>query len=224
MTNTALIEACAEVVEKILLDAEKGHDWFHIQRVRRNALIIQAEEGGNLLAVELAALLHDIDDAKFNGGDESAGARKAEEILRDLNAPAELIAAVSQLILHCSFKGGQKDDKPSLELQILRDADRLDAIGAIGIARTFHYGGFKDQAIYDPSILVRQEMTVDEYRNGKSSTINHFYEKLLLLKDGMYTAKGQALALERHQFMEQFLTQFYKEWSGDEEKDQAQQN
>lgn len=208
-----LLEACAEEVEKLLLDAEKGHDWFHIQRVRRNVRHLQAQEGGQLLVLELAALLHDINDAKFNGGDEGAGARKAAAILQKLGADAPLIAQVSDLILHCSFKGGQKDDEPSLELQILRDADRLDAIGAIGIARTFHYGGFKDQAIYDPSLPVREQMSVDEYRNGKSSTINHFYEKLLLLKDGMYTETGKALALERHQFMEQFLAQFYREWS-----------
>lgn len=213
MTKSSLFEACSEQVENLLKDAEKGHDWFHIQRVLKNVRLIQAQEGGDLLSLELAALLHDIDDAKFNGGDEGAGARQAAAILRRLGAPEELISKVSSLILQCSFKGGQKADQPNLELQILRDADRLDAIGAIGIARTFHFGGFKNQALYDPDIPVRKNMSSEEYRMGKSSTINHFYEKLLLLKDGMYTATGRDIAAKRHQFMEQFLDQFFNEWS-----------
>ena len=213
MTKSSLFEACSEQVENLLKDAEKGHDWFHIQRVLKNVRLIQAQEGGDLLSLELAALLHDIDDAKFNGGDEGAGARQAAAILMRLGAPQELISKVSSLILQCSFKGGQKADQPNLELQILRDADRLDAIGAIGIARTFHFGGFKNQALYDPDIPVRKNMSSEEYRMGKSSTINHFYEKLLLLKDGMYTETGRDIAAKRHQFMEQFLDQFFNEWS-----------
>jgi len=212
MTNEALILNCERLVEHLLKDAEKGHDWFHIQRVRANMRQIQAKEGGDLMLLELAALLHDIDDAKFNGGDENAGARKAREILHQLSLEASLVEEVCFLIANCSFKGGQKADNPSLELQILRDADRLDAIGAIGIARTFHYGGYKNQAIYDPAIPVREKMSTEEYRNGKSSTINHFYEKLLKLKDGMYTPTGRQIAEKRHLFMEEYLKHFFEEW------------
>ena len=212
MTNASIISSCEHLVKHLLKDAEKGHDWFHIQRVRANMRQIQAAEGGDLLQLELATILHDIDDAKFNGGDENAGARRAREILNQLSLDEPLIDKVCFLIANCSFKGGQKADNPSLELQILRDADRLDAIGAIGIARTFHYGGYKNQAIYDPAIPVREKMSTEEYRNGKSSTINHFYEKLLKLKEGMYTQTGQQIAETRHRFMEEYLKQFFEEW------------
>lgn len=212
MINKLVISECEQLVQHHLKDAEKGHDWFHIQRVRANMRQIQAAEGGDLMLLDLAALLHDIDDAKFNGGDEDAGARKAREILIQLSLDESRIDKVCFLIANCSFKGGQKQDNPSLELQILRDADRLDAIGAIGIARTFHYGGFKNQAIYDPAIPVREKMSPEEYRNGKSSTINHFYEKLLKLKEGMYTSTGQKIAEKRHYFMEEYLKQFFTEW------------
>ncbi len=214
MTKSELLESCAEKVQSLLVGAEKGHDWFHIQRVRKNVFLLQSNEGGDLFILELAALLHDIDDAKFNGGDELAGAKKARRILEELDADQSTIDEVVSLVAQCSYKGGQVDDQPKLELQILRDADRLDAIGAIGVARTFHYGGFKNQALYDPEIPVREKMTPEEYRTGKSSTINHFYEKLLKLKDGMYTETGKRLAADRHQFLEAFLDQFMSEWNG----------
>lgn len=216
MEARELIAQCEAQVQELLKEAEKGHDWFHIQRVRTNALRLQAAEGGDLLALHLAALLHDVDDAKFNGGDEEAGSRLALQILKDLGAPEALQLKVADLVAHCSYKGGQADDNPGLELQILRDADRLDAIGAIGIARSFHYGGFKNQAIYDPQIPVRDKMSIEEYRRSISSTINHFYEKLLKLKDGMYTKKGREMAEGRHRYMETFLQQFLQEWSAED--------
>lgn len=212
MTNSGLIKALEAEVKNRLEDAEKGHDWFHIQRVRKQALNIQAIEGGNAFHIELAALLHDIDDPKFNGGDVQAGGLAAAEILRRLGAEAGTIKAVSYLVEHCGYKGGNSSKEPNLDLQILRDADRLDAIGAIGIARTFNYGGFKNQALYDPEIPVREEISVAAYYQEKSSTINHFYEKLLKLKDGMYTATARKLAEKRHLFLEQFLDQFFQEW------------
>lgn len=213
MKADKLIKACEQALKDQAQEAEKGHDWFHIERVRRNALFLQEREGGDRHLIELAALLHDIDDAKFNGGDEEAGARAAKAFLKGLGAEGELSERVADLVARCSFKGGVIQDSPEIELQILRDADRLDAIGAIGIARTFHYGGYKNQAIYDPHLPVREKLTLKAYREGKSTTINHFYEKLLKLKDGMYTKTASKLAEERHQFMESFLKQFYSEWS-----------
>lgn len=212
MINSDFIKALEAEVKNRLIEAEKGHDWFHIQRVRKQALNIQAREGGNAFHIELAALLHDIDDPKFNGGDVRAGGLAAAEILTNLAADTETVKTVSYLVEHCGYKGGNSSPEPSLELQILRDADRLDAIGAIGIARTFNYGGFKNQALYDPEIPVREEISVSAYYQEKSSTINHFYEKLLKLKDGMYTPTARKLAEKRHQFLEQFLDQFFQEW------------
>jgi len=213
MTNAELIKACENEIRALSADAEKGHDWFHINRVRNNALKIQAVEGGDRQSLELAALLHDIDDAKFNGGDEEAGAEKAFALLLSLGASEPMSRQIADWIAACSYKGGNQKESDQLEVLILRDADRLDAIGAIGIARCFHYGGFKNQAIYDPEIMVRDQMSTQEYRQGKSSSINHFYEKLLKLKDGMHTATGKAMAEERHQFMLNYLEQFYQEWS-----------
>lgn len=212
MANSDLIKATEKEVKQRLQEAEKGHDWFHIERVRKQALNIQAKEGGNALYLELAALLHDIDDPKFNGGDLKAGGRAAAAILNQLGADAETQRAVSYLVEHCGYKGGHSSVEPNLELQILRDADRLDAIGAIGIARTFHYGGFKNQALYDPEIPVREAISIAAYYQEKSSTINHFYEKLLKLKEGMYTPTAQKLAEKRHAFLEDFLQQFFAEW------------
>ncbi|WP_421751519.1 HD domain-containing protein [Croceimicrobium sp.] len=213
MTNAQLIEACEKEVRALSNTAEKGHDWFHINRVRNNALKIQALEGGDRDSLELAALLHDIDDAKFNGGDEKAGAEKAFALLLSLGASEPKSRQISDWIAACSYKGGNQKESDQLEVLILRDADRLDAIGAIGIARCFHYGGFKNQAIYDPDIPVRDRMSTQEYRQGPSSSINHFHEKLLKLKEGMYTATAKAMAEERHQFMLRYLEQFYEEWS-----------
>lgn len=208
-----LLAETEKAVKAHLAEAEKGHDWQHIKRVRNMALKIQDAEGGDRLLIELAALLHDIDDPKFNGGDLKAGGRASAQMLIALGADETLASKVRFLVENCSFKGGQADTfERSLELQILRDADRLDAIGAIGIARTFHYGGFKNQAIYDPKIPVRDKISPEAYYHDRSSTINHFYEKLLKLKDGMYTQTAKAIAEERHTYMEAFLKRFIQEW------------
>ncbi|SEV94849.1 uncharacterized protein SAMN05428988_0707 [Chitinophaga sp. YR573] len=202
-------------VKKELAGAEGGHDWWHIYRVWQLAKHIAAEEDVNMLVVELGALLHDIADAKFHGGDESVGPAKARQFMESIQVPADVIQHVTDIIEHISFKGGQQAGKfYSPELGVVQDADRLDALGAIGIARTFNYGGFKNRAIYDPGIAPDLQMTKEQYKNSTAPTINHFYEKLLLLKDRMNTATGRKLAEERHLFMEQFLERFYKEWEG----------
>ncbi|WGK65727.1 HD domain-containing protein [Croceiramulus getboli] len=210
-----LIEKAKAFVQDSLKHAEGGHDWFHVLRVYRNALLIAEKEAVDTTTVALGALLHDIADPKFHDGDETLGPRLAREFLQEQNAPGELIEEVIYIIQHCSFGGGfQKAKKPSLALQIIQDADRLDALGAIGIARTFNYGGFKNRALYDPSIPPQQYATKSAYRNSKAPTINHFYEKLLLLKDEMHTTTAKKIAEERHAFMETFLEQFYAEWEG----------
>lgn len=202
-------------VKKELAGAEGGHDWWHIYRVWQLAKHIAAQEDVNMLVVELGALLHDIADAKFHGGDESVGPAKARQFMESIQVPADVVQHVTDIIEHISFKGGQQAGKfYSPELGVVQDADRLDALGAIGIARTFNYGGFKNRAIYDPGIAPDLQMTKEQYKNSTAPTINHFYEKLLLLKDRMNTATGRKLAEERHLFMEQFLERFYKEWEG----------
>ena len=202
-------------VQKTLADAEGGHDWFHIERVWKNAMLIAREENCDMELVQLAALLHDIADSKFHGGDEEIGPRTATNWLRSQNYPLDRIDRITSIIRAISYKGGSNiHEDHSIEFHIVQDADRLDAIGAIGIARTFNYGGFKNRAIYDPSIAPNLNMTKEEYKKSTAPTINHFYEKLLLLKDRMNTKTGRELALERHRFMESFLDQFYAEWNG----------
>jgi uncharacterized protein len=212
--SNSIIET-VQYVKKTLSGAEGGHDWFHIERVWKNAKLIASGEECDLEVVELAALLHDIADSKFHGGDEAIGPQKAKEYLETQNIDSEKVAHVIAIIENISFKGGHnKRTHDSIELDIVQDADRLDAIGAIGIARTFNYGGFKNRAIYDPSIAPNLNMTKEEYKKSKAPTINHFYEKLLLLKDLMNTATGKSIALERHKYMEGFLNQFFAEWNG----------
>lgn len=203
-------------VKKTLSGAEGGHDWQHIQRVYLNAKrIAQEEPECNQTVVELAALLHDIADSKFNGGDESIGPKTARVFLEGLGVDVAIIEHVVLIIENISYKGGNFENKfNSLELQIVQDADRLDAIGAIGIARTFNYGGFKNNPLFDPAIDPRMNMTKEEYKNHTGTTINHFYEKLLLLKDLMNTETGRRLAENRHRYMEGFLAQFYAECDG----------
>jgi uncharacterized protein len=202
-------------VKKELAGAESGHDWWHIYRVWQLSKHIAAQEDVNMLVVELSALLHDIADAKFHGGDESIGPAKARHFMESIQVPVEVIEHVTAIIENISFKGGNQDGKfYSVELGVVQDADRLDALGAIGIARTFNYGGFKNRSIYDPAILPDLQMTREQYKHSSTPTINHFYEKLLLLKDRMNTATGRKLAEERHLFMEQFLERFYREWEG----------
>lgn len=215
MSQKNLVENTILFVKETLKNAEGGHDWFHIERVLNNSRNIAEKENANLQIVELGALLHDIADSKFHDGDETVGPRKAEEFLRSQNAPEEVIDHVIKIIENISFKGGNITQKfKSIELDIVQDADRLDALGAIGISRTFNYGGFKGRALYDPEIKPNLNMTKEEYKASNAPTINHFYEKLLLLKDRMNTETGRKIAAERHLFMEQFLEQFYAEWNG----------
>ena len=213
--NTDLINNTILFVKKQLENAEGGHDWFHIERVYRNALLIAQEEKCDLQIVQLGALLHDIAYSKFHNGDESIGPKIAREFLESQQLDSEKISNVIAIIENISFKGGNFEKKfSSIELNIVQDADRLDAIGAIGIARAFNYGGFKNRALYDPKIAPKLKMSTEEYKKSQAPTLNHFYEKLLLLKDKMNTTTAKKIAEERHRFMESFLAQFYAEWDG----------
>ena len=217
MTNTTIVEETIAFVKETLQGAEGGHDWFHIQRVFRNSLLIAKDEKDiDILVVSLGALLHDIADAKFHDGDETIGPKLAKEFLDSLGVDKAITKHVVQIIDNISFKktlekGGVKFS--SKELDIIQDADRLDAIGAIGIARTFNYGGFKNREIYNPDIPPNLHMTKEEYKKSSAPTINHFYEKLLLLKDKMNTKNGKILAEQRHQYMLDYLEQFSHEWN-----------
>jgi uncharacterized protein len=216
MNHEDIIEKTIDFVKETLANAEGGHDWWHIQRVWKVAkYIAQHETHATLLVVELGALLHDIADSKFHGGDETIAPRKARAFLESWQVSEEVISHVENIITHISFKGGNFTKQfHSLELDIVQDADRLDAIGAIGIARAFNYGGFKNRELYNPDIKPDLNMTKEAYKNSQAPTLNHFYEKLLLLKDGMNTATGKLMAIQRHAFMEQFLDEFYQEWDG----------
>ena len=216
MNNSDLIHNTIVFVKQNLENAEGGHDWFHIERVYKNALLIAKDEVCDLKVVQLGALLHDIADSKFHDGDETIGPKKAREFLASLSIASEDVEHVVQIIENISFKGGNFEKTfNSVEFQIVQDADRLDAIGAIGIARTFNYGGYKNRSIYNPEIAPKINMTKEEYKKSEAPTINHFYEKLLLLKDKMNTETGKKLAKNRHVFMERFLAQFYAEWDGE---------
>jgi uncharacterized protein len=211
-----IIDKTILFVKEQLKNAEGGHDWFHIERVYRNSILIAKNEQCNLEIVKLGALLHDIADSKFHNGDETVGPKVARTFLENENVAEETIIHVVQIIENISFKGGNFEKKfTSKELEIVQDADRLDALGAIGIARTFNYGGFKNRSIYDPNIAPKFNMSKEEYKNSEAPTINHFYEKLLLLKDKMNTESGKKIADERHLYMENFLSQFYAEWEGE---------
>ncbi len=214
--QTQLVAQTAAYVQQALQHAEGGHDWWHIYRVWNNAKLIAATETVDLLTVELAALLHDIADSKFHGGDEEIGPQTAIQFLNSIQAPAEVTRHVGEIIRHMSFKnslGSVHFHSP--ELAVVQDADRLDAIGAIGIARAFSYGGFKGREIHNPNIEPALHMSKEAYKASTAPTINHFYEKLLLLKDKMNTATGKQLAQQRHEFMEAYLQQFYAEWQGE---------
>ena len=212
-----LLQNTKTFVKQKLKNAEAGHDWFHIERVFNNSLLIAKSENCNLTVVQLAALLHDIADSKFHNGDESIGPKTAKIFLESQNVDLHIIEHVVKIIENISFKGGHKSsDFNSIELQIVQDADRLDAIGAIGIARTFNFGGFKNRELYNPDIKPNLSMSKEEYKNNIAPTINHFYEKLLLLKDKMNTETGKKLAQQRHEFMKVFLEQFFKEVEGRE--------
>ncbi|MBP6100682.1 MAG: HD domain-containing protein [Flavobacterium sp.] len=215
MNTNNLIDKTILFVKATLAQAEGGHDWFHIERVYKNALLIAESEKCDVEIVQLGALLHDIADSKFHDGDETIGPRTARTFLETEKVEPTIIDHVIAIIENISFKGGKVERQfSSIELDIVQDADRLDAIGAIGIARTFNYGGFKNRALYNPEIAPNLSMTKEEYKKNDAPTINHFYEKLLLLKDKMNTETGKQIAQDRHRYMEDFLEQFYAEWEG----------
>ena len=209
-----LINKTIELVKQKLEGTESGHDWFHIERVWKLSLHIQQKEGGDKLVIELASLLHDIADPKFHNGDETIATKIVTQFLTEQKVDPEIIYKVIFIIENMSFKN--RNDAPKdlpLELRIVQDADRLDAIGAIGIARTFNFGGYKNNLMYHPDIEPKVNQTKQEYKKSNGTTINHFYEKLLLLKDLLNTKTAKEIAEHRHQFMLQFLDEFYKEWN-----------
>lgn len=211
-----IIDTTILFVKKTLNNAEGGHDWFHIERVYNNSLLIAKTEPVDVFVVSLAALLHDIADSKFYNGDETIGTKKARQFLLDIQVDSKVIEHVVYIIEHMSFKKSLEHNVlfKSKEFEVVQDADRLDAIGAIGIARCFNYGGFSNRPIYNPEIKPNLQMNKEEYKNSIAPTINHFYEKLLLLKDSMHTETAKQMAHKRHVFMETFLNQFYSEWHG----------
>lgn len=193
-----------------------GHDWWHIERVWRNARHIAHHEPVDLLVVDLAALCHDIADHKFHNGDETAGPRVARTHLERIGVGEDVIVHVCEIITDLSFKGaGITTPMRTREGMVVQDADRLDAIGAIGIARTFAYGGHAGREIHNPEIPPVSHDSFEAYKNNTSPTINHFHEKLLLLRDRMNTPTARRIADQRHQYMEDFLEQFHREWDGD---------
>lgn len=193
-----------------------GHDWWHIARVRDVAVRIAREENADVVVVELAALLHDIADHKFHDGDDSIGPRMAREWLVSKGVSQEVIDHVVEIVASVSFKGANVPDHAvTLEAKIVQDADRLDALGAVGIARAFAYGGSTHRQLYNPEQPPQRHADFESYKNNRSPTINHFYEKLLLLKDRMHTSTARRMAEDRHAFMEAFLGQFYAEWKGE---------
>ena len=216
MNQEAVIQKTIDFVKEVLSDAEGGHDWWHIYRVWKLSKYIAQTENVDIFVVELGALLHDIADSKFHDGDEEIGPHKAREFLSSLNVEENVIIHIENIISNISFKGGKHTQNfTSPELDVIQDADRLDAIGAMGVARTFNYGGHKGIEIYNPEIKPNLNMTKEEYKNSNAPTLNHFYEKLLLLKDRMNTNSGKSMAKHRHKYMEQFLDEFYKEWNGE---------
>jgi len=214
MDSGNIIENTISFVKQTLEGAEGGHDWYHIERVWNTARYIRKKEGaGDVLTIELAALLHDISDAKFNGGDEDKGSRMAGDFLKKLGLEQKKADHIQSIIQHVSYKGGFAQNQiSSIEFRIVQDADRLDAIGAIGIARAFNYGGFKNRPIHNPEMPLQEYKDPKAYHKSDAPTINHFYEKLLKLKDMMNTSTGIEMAEERHAYMLRFLEQFYREW------------
>ena len=216
LQNRNIISLTVQFVQQTLQGAESGHDWWHIQRVWNNAILISKTEQANTFIIELAALLHDIADSKFHDGNEEIGPQRAGEFLKSMGLEEKTIIHIQQIIRNMSFKAslGQVDFH-SKEMEVVQDADRLDAIGAIGIARAFTYGGYKNRELYNPEIPPALTMSKEDYKKSDAPTINHFYEKLLLLKDKMNTDTGLRIAEERHRFMLTYLEQFYNEWNGE---------
>jgi uncharacterized protein len=217
MNRKAIINKTKKFVKQTLEGAEGGHDWFHTKRVLANSIHIAKKENANLFVVQLAALLHDIADAKFHDGDETLGPKVASEFLEEQSVDPLTKEHIIKIIESVSFKNSLSPTKnpfDSIELQIVQDADRLDAIGAIGIARAFNYGGFKNRELYNPKVPPKMNISKEAYKKSSAPTINHFYEKLLLLKEKMNTPTGKKIAEKRHDFMLSYLDQFYKEWEG----------
>jgi uncharacterized protein len=215
MDNSDVIEYVVAELKREFADESTGHDWFHIERVWKNAKQIAAAEGGDLFVIELAALLHDIADHKFVEDSDGEAKRRIQAMLSQAEVPQQTIDRVIDIVLKSSFKGGiGENPMKQLEGLIIQDADRLDAIGAIGIARTFAFGGKFGNLLYHPDIPPATFKNAEEYRKNRTHTINHFYEKLLLLKDKMNTSTGRKMAEQRHHFMQEFLNQFYNEWQG----------
>ena len=216
MNDQSVIDAAVQHIREQFKDDSSGHDWWHIYRVWRMAVRLAEAEGADLYVVQLAALLHDIADWKFHDGDLTAGPRAARLWLAGQAVPAATIDHVCDIIAQLSYKGaGVATDMPTLEGRVVQDADRLDAIGAVGIARAFAYGGHAGRLLYDPEHPPEQHASALAYRNSRGPTINHFHEKLLLLKERMQTATGKQLAAQRHTYMEGYLDQFHAEWEGD---------
>lgn len=212
MNQTEIINKTGEFVKATLQNAEGGYDWWHTKRVRNMSLYLAKIEKADPFIVELAALLHDIADSKFNNGNEEAGPLKAREFLESLNVEEKIIVQIENIIMNISFKSPKNSSEYStIEFKIVQDADRLDAMGAIGIARAFNYGGFKNRPIYDPDIKPNLRMSKKVYKKSNPPTINHFYEKLLLLKDLMNTETAKKIAERRHKFMKKYLDEFFKE-------------
>jgi uncharacterized protein len=212
----SVITRTSAFVRERLAGEASGHDWWHVYRVWRTALAIGREEGADLYVVQLAALLHDIADAKFHDGDEELGARTAADWVRSVGVAEPTVEHVARIIRDISFKGAEVSSPAlSREGMVVQDADRLDALGAIGIARAFAYGGFRGQVLYDPEVAPVMHASREAYRAHRGSTLNHFSEKLFLLQDRMHTASARRIAGERHRVMERFVAQFLAEWRGE---------
>lgn len=211
----AVISAAEELIRQTLAGDSSGHDWFHIDRVRRMAVRLAKEEGADLFVVELAALLHDIADWKFHAGDDEAGPAQARAWLKEQQVDTATIEHVAEIIATLSFKGaGVATPMRTVEGAVVQDADRLDAIGAIGVARAFAYGGFKGRPLHDPTCKPEEHASFSAYKKNSGPTLNHFYEKLFLLKDRMNTNAARRIAAGRHAFIEQFVREFLEEWDG----------
>jgi len=210
-----IIRKVAQYAKERMAGEPTGHDWWHTNRVWHLSKKIAKKEGGDLFIIELSSLLHDIDDWKFSGGGDKQGAKRAKRIMEKLGVEAEVVRQVCYIVENISFKGALVKDKMKiLEGKVVQDADRLDVIGAIGIARVFAYGGYLKREIYNPRIKPKLHRTFSEYKKSKGTSINHFYEKVLLLKDRLHTKTAKQMAQQRHRFVENYLKQFFQEWEG----------
>jgi len=208
-----IVEKTKEFVESKLGGEGTGHDYFHILRVYKTSVYIGQKEHADLFIVKLAALLHDIADWKFNDGNSDIGPEISRQWLTSIGVDNDVIVSVTNIIRTISFKGGTTDSsQDTIEGKVVQDADRLDALGAVGIARAFAYGGYRKRELYNPNIKPQKYKDFEQYKNNVDTTVNHFYEKLLLLKDLMNTPSGKSMAIERHKFMEGYLDQFFREW------------